>query len=298
MLQSKGIIISNKSDLFTVEDIETNEIVNCRSRGKFKEKKISPLVGDFVEYSYESSSGEEGVLEEIVTRKNEIKRPKMANLTQIVLVVSMKLPKPDLLLLDKQLAFAEFNNIKPIIVLNKIDLEDNKVIDNISRVYKKIGYEVIQTVANTGEGINKLQKLLKGNITAFSGNSGVGKSTLINSIFSGDITKEGSISSKNKRGKNTTTSTFLYKIDKDSYVADTPGFSTFDVNEISSEDLYKYFIEFVNEVQNCEFIGCTHVKEQSCGIKDAVSNGKISEERYNRYCKIYSELKDREAHRW
>lgn len=298
MLQSKGIIISNKSDLFTVEDIETNEIVNCRSRGKFKEKKISPLVGDFVEYSYESSSGEEGVLEEIVTRKNEIKRPKMANLTQIVLVVSMKLPKPDLLLLDKQLAFAEFNNIKPIIVLNKIDLEDNKVIDNISRVYKKIGYEVIQTVANTGEGINKLQKLLKGNITAFSGNSGVGKSTLINSIFSGDITKEGSISSKNKRGKNTTTSTFLYKIDKDSYVADTPGFSTFDVNEISSEDLYKYFIEFVDEVQNCEFIGCTHVKEQSCGIKDAVSNGKISEERYNRYCKIYSELKDREAHRW
>ena len=298
MLQSKGIIISNKSDLFTVEDIETNEIVNCRSRGKFKEKKISPLVGDFVEYSYESSSGEEGVLEEIVTRKNEIKRPKMANLTQIVLVVSMKLPKPDLLLLDKQLAFAEFNNIKPIIVLNKIDLEDNKVIDNISKVYKKIGYEVIQTVANTGEGINKLQKLLKGNITAFSGNSGVGRSTLINSIFSGDITKEGSISSKNKRGKNTTTSTFLYKIDKDSYVADTPGFSTFDVNEISSEDLYKYFIEFVDEVQNCEFIGCTHVKEQSCGIKDAVSNGKISEERYNRYCKIYSELKDREAHRW
>ena len=297
-MQSKGIIISNKSDLFTVEDIETNEIVNCRSRGKFKEKKISPLVGDFVEYSYESSSGEEGVLEEIVTRKNEIKRPKMANLTQIVLVVSMKLPKPDLLLLDKQLAFAEFNNIKPIIVLNKIDLEDNKVIDNISKVYKKIGYEVIQTVANTGEGINKLQKLLKGNITAFSGNSGVGKSTLINSIFSGDITKEGSISSKNKRGKNTTTSTFLYKIDKDSYVADTPGFSTFDVNEISSEDLYKYFIEFVDEVQNCEFIGCTHVKEQSCGIKDAVSNGKISEERYNRYCKIYSELKDREAHRW
>ena len=255
-------------------------------------------MGDFVEYSYESSSGEEGVLEEIVTRKNEIKRPKMANLTQIVLVVSMKLPKPDLLLLDKQLAFAEFNNIKPIIVLNKIDLEDNKVIDNISKVYKKIGYEVIQTVANTGEGINKLQKLLKGNITAFSGNSGVGKSTLINSIFSGDITKEGSISSKNKRGKNTTTSTFLYKIDKDSYVADTPGFSTFDVNEISSEDLYKYFIEFVDEVQNCEFIGCTHVKEQSCGIKDAVSNGKISEERYNRYCKIYSELKDREAHRW
>ena len=287
MLQSKGIIISNKSDLFTIEDIKTNEIVNCKSRGKFKEKKITPLVGDFVEYSYDSSSGEDGVLEEIFTRKNEIKRPKMANLTQIVLVVSMKLPKPDLLLLDKQLAFAEFNNIKPIIVLNKIDLEDSKIIENISKVYKKIGYDVIQTVANTGEGIKKLQELLKGNITAFSGNSGVGKSTLINSIFSVDITKEGSISSKNKRGKNTTTSTFLYKIDKDSYVADTPGFSTFDVNEISSQDLYKYFIEFVNEVQNCEYIGCTHVKEQSCGIKDAVTNGKISEERYNRYCKIY-----------
>ena len=298
MLQSKGIIISNKSDLFTVEDIETNQIVNCRSRGKFKEMKITPLVGDFVEYSYDSSSGEEGVLEEIHTRRNEIKRPKMANLTQIVLVVSMKLPKPDLLLLDKQLVFAEYNNIKPIIVLNKTDLEDDEVIDSISKTYKKIGYDVIKTVANTGEGIEKLQKYLKGNITAFSGNSGVGKSTLINSIFSGDITKEGCISEKNKRGKNTTTSTYLYKIDKDSYVADTPGFSTFDVNEISSDDLCNYFIEFVDEIQNCEFVGCTHVKEQSCGIKDAVANGKISEERYNRYCKIYSELKDREAHRW
>ena len=297
-MQSKGIIISNKSDLFTVEDIETNEIVNCRSRGKFKEKKISPLVGDFVEYSYDSSSGEEGVLEEIATRKNEIKRPKMANLTQIVLVVSMKLPKPDLLLLDKQLVFAEYNNIKPIIVLNKIDLEDDEVIDSISKTYQKIGYNVIKTVANNGEGIDRLQRYLKGNITAFSGNSGVGKSTLINSIFSGDITKEGCISEKNKRGKNTTTSTYLYKIDQNSYVADTPGFSTFDVSEISSEDLCNYFIEFADEIQNCEFVGCTHVKEQSCGIKDAVANGKISEERYNRYCKIYSELKDREAHRW
>lgn len=297
-MQSKGIIISNKSDLFAVEDIKTNEIVNCRSRGKFKEKKISPLVGDFVEYSYDGAIGDEGVLEEICERKNEIKRPKMANLTQIVLVVSMKLPKPDLLLLDKQLAFAEYNGIKPIIVLNKIDLEDENVIEQIKEIYEKIGYDVIETVANTGEGTEELTKLLKGNITAFSGNSGVGKSTLINSIFSDGTTKEGSISTKNKRGKNTTTSTFLYKIDEDSYVADTPGFSTFDVNEIPSEDLYKYFIEFVDEVENCEFVGCTHIKEHKCGIKDAVRQGRISEERYSRFCKICLELKEKEAHKW
>ena len=297
-MQNRGIIISNKSDLFVVEDVQTNEIINCRSRGKFKEQKINPLVGDFVEYEFDNSISHEGVLEKICDRKNEIKRPKMANLTQIVLVVSMKLPKPDLLLLDKQLAFAEFNNIKPIIVLNKIDLENESVVTEIKDEYSKIGYDVIETVASTGDGTEKLKYFLKGNITAFSGNSGVGKSTLINSIFSDGTTKEGSISIKNKRGKNTTTNTFLYKIDNNSYVADTPGFSTFDINEIASEDLWNYFVEFKNEVKNCEFVGCTHIKEEKCGIKNAVTEGRISENRYNRFCKIYLELKEKEARKW
>ena len=133
---------------------------------------------------------------------------------------------------------------------------------------------------------------LKENINAFSGNSGVGKSTLINSLFNNLLTQEGEISNHNKRGKNTTTSTKLYKIDENTFIADTPGFSTFDISEIEYNNLDKYFIEFKNYIPNCEFIGCTHIKEEKCGIKEAVQSGKIDESRYERFCKIYEELRE------
>lgn len=273
-------------------------LVKCNARGKFKEQKITPTVGDFVEYSIIDEKKGEGVIDNISDRNTYIKRPKLSNLTQIILVVSMKMPKPDLLMLDKQLAFAEFNNIKPIICLNKTDLEDEEIIDEIANIYSNIGYKVVKTDCKNNIGISSVEKLLKGNITAFSGNSGVGKSTLINRIFSDEVTQEGDISSKNKKGKNTTTTTYLYKIDKNSYIADTPGFSTFSIEEIDSEDLYKYFIEFKSEEQNCEFVGCTHIKENNCGVKKAVEEGRISKGRYERFCKIYLELKDKEAHKW
>lgn len=297
-MQNKGIIISNISNLYLVEDENTNMLVKCNARGKFKEQKITPTVGDFVEYSIIDEKKGEGVIDNISDRNTYIKRPKLSNLTQIILVVSMKMPKPDLLMLDKQLAFAEFNNIKPIICLNKTDLEDEEIIDEIANIYSNIGYKVVKTDCKNNIGISSVEKLLKGNITAFSGNSGVGKSTLINRIFSDEVTQEGDISSKNKKGKNTTTTTYLYKIDKNSYIADTPGFSTFSIEEIDSEDLYKYFIEFKSEEQNCEFVGCTHIKENNCGVKKAVEEGRISKGRYERFCKIYLELKDKEAHKW
>ena len=297
-MQNKGIIISNISNLYLVEDENTNMLVKCNARGKFKEQKITPTVGDFVEYSIIDEKKGEGVIDNISDRNTYIKRPKLSNLTQIILVVSMKMPKPDLLMLDKQLAFAEFNNIKPIICLNKTDLEDEEIIDEIANIYSNIGYKVVKTDCKNNIGISSVEKLLKGNITAFSGNSGLGKSTLINRIFSDEVTQEGDISSKNKKGKNTTTTTYLYKIDKNSYIADTPGFSTFSIEEIDSEDLYKYFIEFKSEEQNCEFVGCTHIKENNCGVKKAVEEGRISKGRYERFCKIYLELKDKEAHKW
>ncbi|MBR2744112.1 MAG: ribosome small subunit-dependent GTPase A [Clostridia bacterium] len=297
-MQEEGIIISNASNTYVVEDIKSNEILKCNARGKFKEQGTSLTVGDYVEYEVIDSEKKEGVINTVKDRKSYIKRPKIANLTQIILVISMKMPKPDLLMLDKQLVFAELNGIKPIICLNKIDLEDEQYIQSIASVYRKIGYDVYETNANEKIGIDGIRNILQGNITAFSGNSGVGKSTLINAIFGEDTTKQGVISQKNKRGKNTTTSTYLYKIDETTYLADTPGFSTFDVNEIEIEELYKYFIEFVEYEKDCEFIGCTHVKEESCGIKKAVSEGKISKERYDRFCKIYSELKEREARKW
>ena len=169
----KGQIISNVSNLYQVE--VKNKIVECNARGKFKQTEISPVVGDFVEIEMLENEENKGVICEIMPRKVYIKRPKLANLTQIILVVSLKSPKPDFLLLDKQLAYAEYLGIKPIICINKIDLGSNENINKIHQIYEKIGYEVIDTNAKMGIGIGGLKKRLKNEITAFSGNSGVRK---------------------------------------------------------------------------------------------------------------------------
>lgn len=293
----KGIIISNISDLYHVE-LENDKIYICNARGKFKENDISPVAGDRVEIDIIDEQKGTGVITKIEDRLNETKRPKMANLTQIILVLSMKLPKPDLELLDKQLAYCEFMHIKPIIVLNKVDLVDEEVANHIQNVYEKIGYDVIKTNAKMQIGVEQIKSHLKNNITAFSGNSGVGKSTLINALFNREMTQEGMVSSKNKRGKNTTTQVLLYKVQENSYIADTPGFSTFEITEIESTYLCHYFIEFVPYIEKCEFVGCSHIKEQKCGIKHAIEEGKISQERYDRYCKIYQVLKQKEAKKW
>ena len=209
-------------------------------------------------------------------------------------------------------AFAEYLGIKPIIILNKIDLDKKKEFEKIKETYQNIGYTVIETIAKELEnaedissknitsstGIQELEKNLKGNINAFSGNSGVGKSTLINAIFNDTITQEGEISQRNKKGKNTTTSTKLYEIDENTYIADTPGFSTFDISEIEYRKLDQYFKEFKPLLENCEFVGCTHIKEQNCGIKKALEKGKIDSGRYERFCKIYEELKEKERYKW
>ena len=293
---SKGLIISNVSNTYDVEDVENNNIIKCIPRGKFKKDDITPVVGDNIEFEYQEDGT--GVITEILERKNYIKRPKMSNITQMIFVVSMKMPKPDLLLLDKQLAFAEYNGISSVICLNKIDLEKEQQIDDVADMYEKIGYKVIKTNAKTGEGVEEIYKCLENNVTAFSGNSGVGKSTLINNIFKDGLTLEGEISDKNKRGKNTTTSIKLYKIDGNSYIADTPGFSTFDIFEIKSEELSHYFVDLAKYISNCKYVGCTHIKEDECGIKDALKENKISMQRYETYCRLYNELKEKELHKW
>ena len=284
----KGIIICTSSNVYQVAEGE--KVYKCLARGKFKKEKVSPLVGDEVEFTITNSEKQEGVIEQILPRKNELKRPKMANLTQLILVVSMKMPSPDLLLLDKQLVFVEFMGLKATIVLNKVDLEDKEEIDRIAKLYESIGYKVIQTNAKEGIKVGKIKTLLEGETTAFAGNSGVGKSTLINSIFEQELTQEGDISDKNQRGKNTTTSTTLYKYKENSYIADTPGFSTFEINEIPKEDLCHYFVEFVPYLDKCEFQGCSHIKEENCGVKEALESGKISSQRYENYVKIYNNL--------
>ncbi|MBQ3415743.1 MAG: ribosome small subunit-dependent GTPase A [Clostridia bacterium] len=292
----QGLIIENISNLYKVQ--VGNILYKTTPRGKLKNTEIQPVVGDNVEITVIDNENKKAVIEKVINRKTYIKRPKLANITQILCVISSKNPKPDLLLLDKQLAFAEFLGIKPVIILNKIDLDEKNVFKEIEKIYTKIGYQVFETEAKNKKGIEKLRKVLKNNINAFSGNSGVGKSTLINAIFNKEITQEGEISNKNKKGKNTTTSIKLYEIDDNTYIADTPGFSTFDISEINSNNLDKYFKEFTDVMKNCEFVGCTHIKEENCGIKKAIEEGKIDVNRYERFCKIYNELKIGENRKW
>lgn len=292
----QGLIVENRANLYKVKI--DSQIYDCVARGKFKKSEETQVVGDIVEIEIIDDDKKTAVIEKILPRKVYTKRPKLANITQLIFVMSMKTPKPDLLLLDKQLAVAEYLGINSIIVLNKIDLDLNEDANEIEKMYTKIGYTVIKTDAKTGIGIEEVKQKLKNNISAFSGNSGVGKSTLINKLFNETITLEGVISDKNKKGKNTTTATKLYNVE-DGYIADTPGFSTFDIDEISSKDLDRYFIEFENFVKECEYkYDCSHIKEENCGVKKATETGKISTSRYNNYIKIYNEIKNREDRRW
>ena len=289
----QGIIIGNISNTYNIETSEKKYV--AYARGKFKNQDIKPLVGDKVEIEVTDEEKNEAIIEEIQQRKNEIKRPKIANIDQIVFIISTKNPKPDLLMLDKQLAYAEKIKVEPIIVVNKCDLKD--IYEYIKELYSKIGYKVIVTSAKQNIGIEELKQNLQNKISVFSGNSGVGKSSIINAVFNKEKTQEGEISQKNKKGKNTTTDTKLYKLKQNTYIADTPGFSSFEINEIESTELDKCFREFLPEIKKCEFVGCTHIKEENCGIKKAIKEGKISTERYERYCIMYKEIKEKEKRR-
>lgn len=290
----QGLIIGNIANLYKIKF--NKKIYNATARGRFKKDETTPVVGDLVDIQIIDEEKQEAVIEKIHERKSYIKRPKVANVSQIILVLSVKDPKPDLLMLDKQLAYAEFLNITPVIVINKIDL--SKEYKEIEKIYTDIGYTVYAVSAKDISSVKKLKECLKDNISVLAGNSGVGKSTTINAIFENDITQEGVISEKNKRGKNTTTDVKLYEIDENSYIVDTPGFSTFEITEIESKDLGQYFREFEPEIENCRYVGCTHIKENECGIKYAIEQGNITKQRYERFCKIYKELKEKEENKW
>ncbi len=281
MRKIKGVVIKVNSDLYKVDT--GLDIKDYKAKGAFKFRKTNIVVGDNVEVSGE-------VIEKVYPRKNEFIRPPIANIDQLIIVVATTNPNPDLELLDKQLIMAEKNGVTPIICVNKIDLSNDY--DSIIKTYEKIGYQVVTTDAKNGIGIDKLAVFLQNKITAFTGNSGVGKSALTNNIFGTQMSEEGETSSKLEKGKHTTKFVELFKVANNTYIADTPGFSTYEMKNISYNDLDKLYIEFLPFIPSCEFRGCSHIKEKNCAVKTAVEDRKIDVGRYGRYCKFYQKLKD------
>ena len=232
----KGIITRIQSNLYIVKT--DTGVIECSAKGLFKFKKLSPLVGDYVEVN-------NNIIEKIYPRRNEFIRPPIANIDQLIIVLAIENPKPDLMLVDKEIIMAEKNGVEPIICINKIDL--NSDYTNIIEIYENIGYQVITTDAKNGLGIEKLALILNNKITAFSGNSGVGKSALTNNIFNEEVAKEGETSEKLEKGKHTTKHVELFAFSRNSYIADTPGFSSFEVQGINYKELDEAVINSVLE---------------------------------------------------
>lgn len=271
--------------------IEYKEIIyECRAKGILKNKNLVPLVGDFAEFDVIGNN--KGNLIKVVNRKNSLIRPQVANLDAIIIVIASKSPEPSLLFLDKQLAFLESVNIEPIICLNKIDLDDA---GEIKEIYENIGYTVILTSVKEDEGILELEEVISKKTVAFIGNSGVGKSSLTNKLIGREIMEEGSLS-KIERGKQTTRHSELLKINENTYIIDTPGFSSFDLPDIEQSKLAYLFREFKDKMKDCRYTDCRHILEQECGIRQAVLAGKISKSRFENFKFLYEELSKRRTY--
>ena len=282
-LDKTGLIIKSIGGLYTVES--PDGIYECVARGIFRKEGRSPCVGDTVTFS------DEKVIKDILPRRNHIIRPPLANLDQLIFVVSVCEPAPNLLLLDKFIAIAEYKNIKPVVVITKVDLDRS---DNIFSVYTKVGIDVAIIDYTDDSTVQKLKSMLAGKISAFTGNSGVGKSTLLNAIDSTLGIKTGEISKKLGRGRHTTRESQLYKLEGGGYIADTPGFSTFETNKydiIKKEELSACFTEFSDFSGNCRFSDCSHTCEKGCAVIQAVKDGLIPESRHESYCQMYEEAK-------
>lgn len=266
-----------------------NKIV-AEAKGNVK-KSNTILVGDNVIFE---KMYDKYIITKILDRKNQLIRPPVANIDNLIIVVSIKDPKPDYILLDKEIILCLSKGITPIICINKIDLDCQNEIDYIKKVYGDIGIEIICTSAKDNIGIDDLKKILRNKISAFSGNSGVGKSSISKKIINMDEILIGDIGNKSKKGKHTTKYVKLYNIEKDSYVLDTPGFSSFDLLGVSAKELKKYYIEFNN--YECEYMDCNHINEEEniCMVKQNVNKNNIDKSRYERYVYIYNLLKSKE----
>lgn len=277
-----GIITKCLGGLYTVES--PDGIFSCKARGVFRSKGISPCVGDSVEFQDE-------VITTVAERKNCIIRPPLANLDQLIFIVSTCDPTPNYLLLDKFIAIAEYKGIKPVVAVTKTDLGSSS---EITDIYGSIGIDVIEINYNDKSTIDAVKNILAGKISAFTGNSGAGKSTLLNAVDPTLDIPTAEISRKLGRGRHTTRHAELYKLESGGYIADTPGFSTFETNRydiIRKEELAGCFREMADFTDQCRFKDCSHTCEKGCAVLNALGEGKIPESRHTSYCTMYDEAK-------
>ena len=287
----KGKIVKGISGFYYVYVAGTG-IYECKAKGIFRNQKIKPLVGDDVEILVLDEEKKIGNVEKILPRTKELIRPAVANIDMALVIFAAAKPDPNFNLLDRFLCMMEYQKVPVTICFNKCDLVTGEQREKLQNIYAPAGYELLFTSAKTQENIEKLKSVLQGKMTAVAGPSGVGKSSLINDLQDAVQMQTGGISDKIERGKHTTRHSQIIPIAKDTYIMDTPGFSSMDLPGFSKEDLWTCYPEFVRYEPECRFIGCSHIGEPDCGVKTALAEGMISQVRYDNYVQLYQEMKN------
>ena len=265
------------------------EVLTCRARGKFRKEGISPLVGDRVEVRELGNS--EGFLEKVLPRRNAFSRPAVANIDQLVVIASGAIPRTDPFLIDRVASIAALKNCDVIVLLNKCDLDRG---DDLYSIYHAAGFPVLRVSAETGEGLDDLKPLIAEKLSAFTGNSGVGKSSILNALDPQFHLQVGEISTALGRGRHTTRHVELFRLNCGAEVVDSPGFSSFETEELNLElkhHLPETFLEFAPYLGKCRFVGCSHTREKGCAVLEALKNGDIQKSRHDSYLRLYEELK-------
>jgi ribosome biogenesis GTPase len=286
-----GKIVKGISGFYYVHVMGTG-IYECKAKGIFRNRKVKPLVGDNVRIAVLDEADREGNIEEILPRSSELIRPAVANVDMALVIFAAAKPEPNFNLLDRFLCMMEYQSLPVTICFNKCDLVTEEERQALRDIYGPAGYELIFTSVKTGENLDALKRALAGKTTTVAGPSGVGKSSIINELQDGVHMETGTISEKIERGKHTTRHSQIIPLEADTYIVDTPGFSSMDLPGFEKEELWKCYPEFVPYEPQCRFIGCSHIGEPDCGVKGALDLGKISQVRYDNYVLLYEEIKN------